>query len=212
MRLDTDADIAAGLDALARLDPRLRAVIAASHPVVLRRRAPGFEGLAATIVAQQISSKAAAAIWSRFAALGPVRPDAVLVHAPEALRAAGLSANKVRTLTAMATAIAEGRLDLDALGDMDPEAAIAALVPFPGIGRWTAEIYLLFCLGHRDIFPAGDLALQIAAADALGLPERPSDKALRAIAEAWSPWRGVAAKLLWRYYHVTRDRPGTLSA
>jgi len=205
MRLRTDADIAAGLAALARLDPRLAPAIEAAGEVALRRRPAGFEGLARIVVAQQITDKAADAIWTRLSALGPVAPKPFLAHEDGALRAVGLSAGKVRTLRQAAEALRDGRLDLDAIPQMPPEAAVAALTRLHGVGPWTAEIYLLFSLGHPDIFPAGDLALQVAAAEALGLEARPGDKALRAIAARWSPHRSAAAHLFWRTYHLRRD-------
>ncbi|MGQ7793814.1 DNA-3-methyladenine glycosylase family protein [Faunimonas sp. B44] len=199
------ADIEAGLEALTAADPRLAPVLAAAGEVPLRRNAGGFEGLAAIITSQQISNAAADAIWGRLrAAVDPFTPDAFLAAEAETLKAAGLSRPKIRTLTAFAGACADG-FDVEALGLMPPEEAVAAMVVHPGIGRWTAEIYLLFCLGHPDVFPAGDLALQAAVGDAFALEARPNEKALRAIAEAWSPWRGVAARLFWSYYRVRRE-------
>lgn len=207
-RIEDERDIAEALAALTARDARLAPVAAAVGPVKLRRRPAGFQGLAATIVSQQVSTTAANAIWSRLSMLVvPFTPEAFLSHDEEALRAAGLSRGKVKTLTALAQAARAG-FDFDGLAVLGAEEAIAKLTALHGIGRWTAEIYLLFCLGHADIFPAGDLALQKAAAEALGLAERPDDKSLRAIAEDWRPWRGVAAKLLWAYY----NRPPTDAA
>ncbi|MYZ46447.1 DNA-3-methyladenine glycosylase family protein [Propylenella binzhouense] len=200
-------DVDAGLAHLTASDPRLAAVLETAGEVPLRRRAGGFEGLAAIITAQQISDAAADAIWRRVSALvAPFTPEGFLAADPEALKGAGLSRPKVRTLTAISAACRDG-FDLDALEAMPAEEAVAAMVVHPGIGRWTAEIYLLFCLGHPDIFPAGDLALQNAVCDAFGLDNRPNEKALRAIAEPWSPWRGVAARLFWSYYRARRQRP-----
>lgn len=204
-RIECQDDIDAGLAALRDLDPRLDAVMEIAGPVPLRLRPPGFEGLARIIVAQQISVGAAEAIWNRFAAtLGAVTPEAYLDATPEALRAAGLSQPKVRTLGAIAEACAGGAIDLAAVAEMPAEVAHVEMTRLKGVGPWTADIYLLFCAGHPDIWPAGDLALQNAVQDAFTLEARPAEKPCRAIAEAWAPWRGVAARLFWAYYRVRR--------
>ena len=201
----TEADIARALAALTARDPRLVAVIAAAGPVPLRRRSGGFEGLAGIVTGQQISNAAADAIWARLtASVDPFTPEAFLAAGQEALRQAGLSRAKVATLTGVALAC-RGGLEIEALARRPPEEAIAALTALKGIGPWTAELYLLFCLGHPDIFPAGDLALQAAVGDAFALERRPDEKALRAIAAAWAPWRGVAARLFWAYYRARRS-------
>ena len=206
MRLLLDAtDLDEGLAFLTTADPRLRPVLATAGTVALRYRPPGFEGLARIIVAQMLSVASADAIWSRFAALlDTVTPANYLAQTEAALRAAGLSRGKVRTLTALAEAAVAG-LDLEGLAAEAPETATERLTAIPGIGRWTAEIFLLFCARNADVLPAGDLALQVAAAEALALEGRPSEKELRAISELWSPWRGVAAKLLWAYYKTMRQ-------
>lgn len=204
--IDTEADISAALAQLVAVDPRLAPIIAATGPLPLRRRAGGFEGLAAIVTAQQISDAAADSIWARLkTAVDPLTPATFLATPEEALRAAGLSRPKIRTLTTVALAAADG-FDLEALAGLDPDAAIATMTVLKGIGPWTAEIYLLFCLGHPDIFPAGDLALQSAVQQAFELDARPSEKALRTIAETWAPWRGVAARLFWAYYRVQRAK------
>ena len=203
--IDTAADVEAALLALERADPRLAPIIMVTGAVPLRRRDGGFEGLAAIVINQQISNLAADAIWSRLRAQAePFSPELFLAISEGDLRSAGLSRGKVRTLTVIAEACSDS-LDLDSLAELPAEAAIAALTSLRGIGSWTAESYLLFCLGHPDVFPAGDLALQIAAQHALSLPARPTEKALREIAAAWSPWRSVAARLLWAYYKARRD-------
>ena len=204
-RIDCDDDVAAGLADLPRLDPRLAAIVAETGPVPLRRRPPGFSGLARVIVAQQVSAAAAASIWARVeGVVGPdPGPEAFAPHDDATLRAAGLSAAKVRTLRAVAAACADG-LDLAAIAERTEEEAVAELVRIKGIGRWTAEVFLLFSAGHPDVWPAGDLALRAAMADGLGLAERPDEKAAREIARAWSPWRGVAARLFWAFYAVRR--------
>lgn len=200
----------AALDQLVGLDARLLPVLQLAGRPTLRRRAPGFAGLAALVVAQQISTAAARSIQARFEALfvGPPGAEALLAVDPAGLRAAGLSAPKIRTLTGIARMLAAGEVDLDAVARLEAEAAIAALVRLPGIGRWTADIYLLFCLGRGDAFPSGDLALQVAAGEALGLPGRASPAGLDAIAHHWRPVRGVAAHLLWAYYGARRARIG----
>ena len=213
MRLLLDAtDLDEGLAFLTTTDPRLRPVLATAGTVALRYRPPGFEGLARIIVAQMLSVASADAIWSRFAALlDTVTPANYLAQTEAALRAVGLSRGKVKTLDAVARAALAG-LDLEALADETAETTIAQLTALPGVGRWTAEIFLLFCARHADVFPAGDLALQVATMEAFGLPERPSEKEMRAISAAWSPWRGVAAKLFWAYYKAVRDGRAVLPA
>lgn len=201
----SDADMVEGLDYLERVDPRLAPVRAIAGPVDVRYRPPGFEGIARIVVAQQLSVSSADAIWGRFEALlGTATADNYLRQDEQALRAVGLSRGKVRTLGALAEAEAAG-LDLAGLADESPETATEKLMAIHGIGRWTAEIFLLFCARNADVLPAGDLALQVAAAEALALEGRPSEKELRAISELWSPWRGVAAKLLWAYYKAMRQ-------
>ncbi len=211
--IETIDEIEAGLAALAKLDPRLEAVITRAGPVPLRRREPGFEGLARIIVAQQISVSAANAIWNRFATvLETVTPEHYLAASNDALKAAGLSAPKIRTLSAVAEAAAEGTVDLVGLAALAPEEAHAVITRFPGIGPWTADIYLLFCAGHPDIWPAGDLALQHAVRIAFNLEARPSEKPCRAIAADWAPWRGVAARLFWAYYGAVKAGGDALPA
>jgi DNA-3-methyladenine glycosylase II len=170
-----------------------------------RRRPSGFPGLVAVVCGQQLSVAAANSIQARLEArLGCLEAPAFVAAAPEDLRACGLSAAKVRTLRAVAEAMAAGAFDLDALDRFPPDAAHAALTSLPGIGPWTADIYLLFCLGHADIWPAGDLALQHALRDLLDLPERPSLEDMQSRAEGWRPTRGVAALMLWTYYRARR--------
>lgn len=204
--LDTDEDIAEGLTELGRLDPRLRPVIAMAGTVSVRRSPAGFEGLAQIIVSQQLSAASAAAIWRRVAAAFPaISAEAVLASDDAALRAVGLSGPKIRTLRASAAAVHDG-LDIDRLADRPAEEAHGLLTAIKGVGPWTADIYLLFCLGHSDIFPAGDLALRNGVAMALDLSAAPSVPELEGIAAAWSPWRGVAALLFWAYYRVRTER------
>jgi DNA-3-methyladenine glycosylase II len=208
-RIDTDADIATGLAALLTADPRLVAVAAQAGPLPLRRRAGGFSGLATIVVSQQLSTASAGAIWGRLAAAyDPFTPQALIRAHATRLASLGLSGPKIRALKEIAKAIASGRLDCESLPDLPAEAAHAALCAVHGIGPWSADIYLLFCLGHPDAWPAGDLALQEAARLAFALPERPSSKETVALAESWRPWRGVAARLLWAYYRAAKRRDG----
>lgn len=201
MRISSDHDVSCGLAALGTRDPRLAPIIAAAGPVPLRRSEPGFSGLAAIIVSQMISKASAAAIWNRMILrLGTVEAGAFLALDEADGRAVGLSGAKIRALRAAALAVEDGVLDLDGICDLEPDAAIAALGALPGIGRWTAEVYLVFCAGHPDVFPVGDVALQSAVAHAFRLEARPSARALDTISLAWSPWRSVAARLFWAYY------------
>jgi DNA-3-methyladenine glycosylase II len=206
--IESADDLAEGLAHLLTADRRLEAVAGIAGNLPLRRREPGFAGLARIIVGQQLSVASASAIWERFAASFPeLTPAAVRAARLPKLRSAGLSAPKIRTLKAVARACGEG-LDLDALAHAPAEVAHARLVEIHGIGPWTADIYLLFCLGHPDVFPVGDLALRNAVADAYGL-ETPADAAaIAAIAEGWTPWRSVAATLFWAYYGARRARKG----
>jgi DNA-3-methyladenine glycosylase II len=163
------------------------------------------------IVSQQVSTAAAAAIWTRFeTGLGAVAPQAVLAADEAQLRGFGLSGQKARYVRAIAEAHTSGRADFDTLPGLSDEAAIAALVHIKGVGRWTAELYLLFCEARRDAFPAGDLALQEGLRMAEGSPTRLGEKALYARSEAWRPHRGVAAHLLWAYYGLIKRREGAL--
>jgi DNA-3-methyladenine glycosylase II len=207
--LETDAVLKRGLAVLVKADPVMARLAAEGVTPQLRKRPPGFEGLAWIVVGQQVSTASATAIWGRLRALlEPATPEAFLRLSDESLRAAGLSAGKVRTLRAVATDITESRLPLDDLHALPADEAHDLLTRVKGIGPWTADVYLLFCLGHPDAFPSGDLAVQEAARLAYGLEQRPDAKALNALAERWRPWRGVAAKVLWAYYRVVKAREG----
>lgn len=181
---------------------------AAAGPLPWRRRPPGFPGLLQAIVGQQISNQAAAAIWKRLHATpGALDPHGMLALPDEALRQAGLSRPKIAHARSLAAAFADGRLDAAALAALPDEAAIATMIAVRGLGRWTAEIYLLFGLARADVFPAGDLALAAAAAHLRALPARPAPAALRAMAEPWRPYRGLAARLLWHHWRHVTGRP-----
>jgi len=198
--IQTPDDIARGVAALCALDDRMARLHGLCGQPPLRRQQGGLEGLAWIIVSQQVSVASARAIWARtHQVFTPFTADR-LRTAPDAdFRAGGLSAPKIRTLRAVAEALAGG-FDLDGLGDLPADEAHKRLTAVKGIGPWTADIYLLFCLGHADAFAAGDLALQEAARLAFDLDARPPAAALAGLAEAWRPWRGVAARLLWAYY------------
>lgn len=201
-----ESDILEGVRALRRKCSVMRMVHdAAGHPP-LRRREAGFEGLARIIVGQQLSVASANAIWNRtFAAVQPFTPERLLLLEDAELAKAGLSRPKIRTLRAASLACVEG-LDLLRLEHMSEEEVHAALTQVNGIGPWTADIFLMFCLGRADAWASGDLALQIAAQQAFGLSERPGKDELTELAERWRPWRGVAARLLWSYYAVTKEK------
>ena len=206
-RITKPEDIAEGLEALARLDPRLAAVIAAAGEVPLRLSAPGFASLVSIVVSQQVSRASADAILGRLAALvDPLDAPGVLAGGEGGLRTAGLSRPKQKTVLALAHAVAHDGLDLETLVLLDADEAMARLTALHGVGPWTAEVYLLFCAGHPDVFPAHDVALQSAVGHALGIAPRPGAKALYALAESWAPWRGVAARLFWAYYRDMRGR------
>lgn len=203
--LGTEADIAAGIRALRRACPVMRKVHTLTGPPALRRREAGFSGLARIIVGQQLSVASAAAIWTRTEALiRPFEAARLLAFSDEDLRAAGLSRPKIRTLRAAATAAMDG-LDLTALERASAEEVHDALTGISGIGPWTADIFLMFCLGRADAWAPGDLALQVAIQMAFELDERPNAQAITEIAERWRPWRAVAAHLLWAYYKVVKE-------
>lgn len=205
--LHTESDLQTGLAQLILADPRLKPVAEKAGTFALRRREAGFPGLCAIVCGQQLSTASAAAIRNRlFAAFDPFHHDTVRRARTDKLKRLGLSAPKIKSIREIAKAVSEARIDLNAVGDMDADIAHAALVELHGVGPWTADIYLLFCLGHADAFPAGDLALQESARIAFGLRTRPDAKKLTKLAEAWRPWRGVAAHLLWAYYHVMKKR------
>ena len=205
--LHAQADLQAGLERLIAADPRLGPVAEKAGSFALRRREGGYAGLCAIVCGQQLSTASAAAIRDRlFAAFDPFHHDTVRLARTDKLRRLGLSAGKIKSIKEIGKAVAKRHIDLDAVGNMEADAAHAALVTLHGIGPWTADIYLLFCLGHADAFPAGDLAVQESARIAFNLRKRPDAKALTKIAEAWRPWRGVAAHLLWAYYHAVKKR------
>lgn len=198
----------AAIDALCGLDGDFASIEKAAGPLPWRTRAAGFAGLLQAIVGQQISNQAAAAIWRRVAALpGGLEPAALLALDDDALRAAGLSRPKVAHARALAAAFASGQLSRDSIAALPDEDAIAHIAAVRGMGRWSAEVYLLFAEQRPDIFPAADIALAGAAAALKGLDARPGEREFRRLAESWSPYRSLAARLLWHHWRHLTGRP-----
>ena len=197
--------VAEGAAWLAEREPRFAVMLELTGPLPLRRSQDGFAALLDAIVGQQVSVASARAIWARLAAAGLTDQAAMVAASDEALRAAGLSRQKAR----YGRALAQAGIDFAGLRGLPNAEVIATLVAVPGIGAWTAEIYAMFALGRADVFAPGDLALQEAARLLFGMDERPREKAFRQMAEAWSPWRAVAARALWAYYRVAKTREGT---
>lgn len=211
--LKDEADVARGAAELARTCPHMAMIVEACGVPPLRWREPGFGGLVSTITAQQLSVSSANAIRTRLRAVAePITPEALLGLSDEQMRACGYSGPKIRTLRAIAGAIVSGALPFDALAEMPPEEAQAAMVKVHGIGPWTAEVWMMFCLGTQDIFAPGDLALQEGARLAMNLDARPTTREMAKIATRWSPWRAVAARLLWAYYGATKKRAGVVTS
>ncbi len=202
--IETPECVAEGADFLAGCEPQFAKALALTGPLPLRRRKDGFEPLLSAIVSQQISVAAADAIWGRMKTARLIGPRKIGWASDDELRACGLSRQKIR----YARALAGAGINYRALRDLPNDQVIATLVEVPGIGRWTAEIYAMFSLGRADVFAPGDLALQEAAKLLFDLPKRPTEKQIRDMAAAWSPWRGVAARALWAYYHVAKSREG----
>jgi DNA-3-methyladenine glycosylase II len=204
--ITTEADLQAGVKALRRKCATMRHVHDAAGDPPLRLRPAGFEGLARIIVGQQLSTASAAAIWERTAAAcRPFEPATLLAVTDAALAGAGLSKPKIRTLRAIASACSNG-LDLAALDGVSDAQIHAALTEVIGIGPWTADIYIMFCLGRADAWAPSDLALQIAVQRAMALSQRPSKDEMMEMAERWRPWRAVAARMLWTYYAAVKAK------
>jgi DNA-3-methyladenine glycosylase II len=194
--IETPACIEEGAAWLAARNPRFAHALTVTGPLPLRRQADGFTALLDAITGQQVSVASANAIWARMQAAGLTDAQGIIAASDEDLRAVGLSRQKAR----YARALADAALDYDALRHAPDDQIIATLTQVSGIGIWTAEIYAMFALGRADVLAAGDLALQEGARILFDLPARPSDRALRAMAVDWQPWRAVAARLLWAYY------------
>ncbi|NOC82478.1 DNA-3-methyladenine glycosylase [Ruegeria sp. HKCCD6428] len=202
--IETSDCVAEGAEWLAKTCPRMAYAMDQTGPLPLRRRPDGFAQLLSAIVSQQVSVASANAIWKRLQDARLTGPRKILWATDDDLRAVGLSRQKIR----YARALAEARIDYKALRDATDADVVATLTQVPGIGVWTAEIYAMFSLGRADVIAPGDLAVQEAARILYDLPERPTDKELRKMAEAWSPWRSVAARVLWAYYRVAKQREG----
>ena len=200
----TDACIDEGATWLCALEPRFSSAMEVIPVIPLRRKSDGFAELLSAIVSQQVSVASAAAIWERLKDAQMTSPENVLMTSEEELRGLGLSRQKAR----YAKALADAQIDYVDLRSKPASDVIKSLVAVPGIGAWTAEIYTMFSLGRADVFAPGDLALQEAAKLIFDLPDRPKEKALRGMAEAWSPWRSVAARIMWAYYKHHKQREG----
>ena len=212
LHLNSQADLEEAIHTLLKLDPRLQPVFAVAGMPALRRREPGFVGLAHIVCGQQLSTASASAIWARLTkAFDPFDHDAVRRARTDRLGRLGLSAAKIKTLKNLAREIAAERLNLDVLANEDADAAHHTLISLHGIGPWTADVYLLFCLGHGDAWPAGDLAVQEAVKIGLGLKTRPTSKDMAVIAEPWRPLRGAVAHLWWSYYRAIKKREGVIA-
>jgi DNA-3-methyladenine glycosylase II len=210
--IHTEEDVARGVAALSLICPHMKMIGETCGVPPLRWREPGFGGLVSTITGQQLSTSSANAIRAKLrAVVDPITPEALQAMSDEDLRACGYSSPKIRTLRAIAGAITSGELPFESLGMMLPEDAQAALVKVHGIGPWTAEVWMMFCLGTQDIFAPGDLALQEGAKLAMGLETRPTTKEMAVIATRWSPWRAVAARLIWAYYGHVKKRQGVVA-
>ena len=211
VHLNSQSDLDDAVTQLTKLDLRLVPVLKVAGMPALRRRDPGFAGIAAIVCGQQLSVSAAAAIWGRVSvAYDPFHHDTISRARADRLGRLGLSVAKIKTLKHIAKELASERLNLNVLAEEDADAAHNTLTALPGIGPWTADIYLLFCLGHGDAWPAGDLAVQEAMRVGLGLKERPTVKQMAPLAEPWRPLRGAAAHLWWAYYHAIKKRDGVI--
>ena len=203
-RITCQADVDEGARWLADREPRFAAVLPDLSPLPLRLRPDGYSALLSAIVGQQVSTASAAAIWARLEKAGLTEQDRIAACNEQELRDCGLSRPKVR----YAIGVAQAGLDWRTLWHMNDADARATLVALPGIGPWTADIYLLSSLGRANVFPAGDLALQEAARVLFELEDRPDAKAMSAMADNWSPWAAVAARALWAYYRRIKGREG----
>jgi len=202
--IETPACVAEGAAWLAARDVRMARALELTGPLPLRRRPDGFAELLGAIVSQQVSVASANAIWGRMKGASLTGPRKIMWASDDELREVGLSRQKIR----YARALAEARIDFKALRVLPDDQVQAILTEVPGIGPWTAEIYAMFSLGRADVFAPGDLALQESARILFDLPERPKERAFRVMALDWTPWQSVAARLLWAYYRVAKDREG----
>src|SRR3954463_3027392 len=212
IHLNSQSDLEEAIHALVAQDKRLRPIFDLTGMPALRQREPGFAGLAHIVCGQQVSTASAAAIWGRLsAAFDPFDHDVIRKARTDRLGRLGLSGAKIKTLKNIARELSLERLNLDVLAEEDADAAHNTLTSLHGIGPWTADVYLLFCLRHADAWPAGDIAVQEAIKVGLGLATRPNAKQMAPLAEPWRPLRGAAAHLWWSYYHVLKKREGVIA-
>lgn len=205
--IKTENDIRDGISSLKRSCKYMRKIYSVTGDPPLRRRQGGFKGLARIVVGQQLSVASANAIWTRLEShVKPFNPEQFLLISGEDFRSLGLSRPKVRTLQSVSRAVMDKQVNFNTLSRKSDEMVKQKLITLHGIGPWTADIYLMFCLGRADSWAPGDLALQYAAGDALGLDAKPDAIQLEEIAEIWRPWRSVAARLLWAYYREIKKK------
>jgi DNA-3-methyladenine glycosylase II len=210
--IESKTDLAQGVDWLLAREPRFSRIVDVTGLPPLRRAAGGLPGLLRIVTEQMISLQAADAIWRRIEReLAPLDPQAILRRRHPTLMKLGLSGAKSRTFHALARAAHSGAFDVQSLHLAPDDEVIRMLVSLPGIGPWTADIYVLSCLGRADAWPTGDLALQASAADIFGLAKRPDSRAMLSLAESWRPWRSVAARLLWAHYRSLKGLPQAVS-
>lgn len=210
--IESEADLAEGVAWLLTHEPRFSRVIDTTGLPPLRRAPGGLPGLLRIVTEQMISLQAADAIWRRIEReLAPLDAKTILRRRHATLMKLGLSGAKSRTFHALARAAHKGEFQVETLHLQPDDEVIRALIALPGIGPWTADIYALACLGRADAWPTGDLALQASAADLFGLAKRPDSRAMLTLAEAWRPWRSVAARLLWAHYRTLKGLPQAVS-
>lgn len=210
--LETEDQLSAAVAELGTVEPRFLSVIQAHGVPPLRRNEGGLAGLLGIVTGQMISLLAAGAIWRRLQSeFAPFNAEVIAGMETAQLMKLGLSGAKARTFIAVAERVASGKFDFAQLGEMTDTEARTALIALPGIGPWTAELYLLTALGRCDAWPAGDLALQVSAQALFGLDARPDGRLMDRLAEPWQPWRAVAARLLWSHYRGLRGWPATLA-
>lgn len=211
-RIETIADIERGIAALVDIEPQFAGLVEHTGVPPLRRSEGGFRGLMLIVTEQQLSTASAAAIWARMEReLAPMTPDHLATLDDETLRAAGVSRPKVKTIRSLCEAVLSGQCDPQVLEHLPDDDVHDTLVKIKGIGRWTADIYLLSCLGRSDVWPVGDLALQVAVQHAFGFDLRPDEKAMDELGAPWRPWRAVAARIFWSYYRVVKQRKTSAS-
>lgn len=210
LTIASELEVARGAEFLIGVEPRFGAVVAIHGTPSARRVENNLACLLQIVTEQLISLQASEAIWQRVKSnLHPLSPESILAMDHGGLRKLGLTGAKARSFQAIAGAVQARELNFDSLAEMADEDVLKTLMSLPGVGPWTADIYLLSALGRADAFPAGDLALQIAAQNLFALEERPAPKAFLVMAEAWRPWRSVAARLLWSHY---RGQKGLVQA